>query len=173
MSSFSAWAVPLLILLITGWGIYARLPIFSLFVEGAGEGVSLCMRILPYILGMMAAIAVFRGSGALDALSAALMPLLSALDIPAEVLPLALMRPLSGSGSLGLAADIINDCGADSKAGLLAAVMQGSTDTTLYILAVYFGAVGISKYRYALGVGLCADICGFIMAAIVCGIFFG
>ena len=173
MSLVSAYAVPLLVLIILISGIRARLPLFELFVEGAAEGRQICVKIFPYVLGMLVAISLFRSSGALTALAALLAPLCNALHIPGDVIPLALMRPLSGSGALGLTAEIINTQGPDSYAGLLAAVMQGSTDTTLYILAVYFGAVGVSRYRYGLAVGLSADLISFIAAAVVCRIFFG
>lgn len=173
MTALSMYAAPLLILAILISGIKARLPVFSLFAEGAAEGLRICVRIFPYVLGMMLAIALFRGGGALDALAKLVSPLCAFLHIPADVLPLALMRPLSGSGALGLTAEIINTCGPDSRAGLLASVMQGSTDTTLYILAVYFGAVGIDRYRYGLPVGLAADAMSFLIAAAVCEFFFG
>lgn len=172
MEALSLYATPVLMIIILLSGIIARLPLYELFVEGAMEGLQMCVKILPYVLGMLVAIAVFRSSGALEALSVVLAPLCRLLNIPAEVLPLAIMRPLSGSGALGITADIIETSGPDSHAGLLASVMQGSTDTTMYILAVYFGAVGIKKYLYAPAVGLTADMISFISAAIICNIFF-
>ena len=173
MTALSLYAAPVLIMLILISGLKARLPLFSLFAEGAMEGLRICVRIFPYVLGMMLAIGIFRGSGALDALATFLAPVCAALHIPGEVLPLALMRPLSGSGALGLTADILTNSGPDSPTGLLASVMQGSTDTTLYILAVYFGSVGIGRYRYGLPVGLAADAISFLSAAFVCELFFG
>ncbi len=172
MDAIALYATPVLIFVILLSGIITRQPVYELFVEGAKEGLHICVRIFPYILGMMVAISLFRSGGALDILAKVLRPLCDFLHIPTEVLPLALMRPLSGSGALGITADIIATEGPDSSAGLLASVMQGSTDTTLYILAVYFGAVGIKKYRYAMAVGLSADMVSFLAAAIVCQIFF-
>lgn len=172
MEAISLYAMPALILLILLFGIFARQPVYELFVEGAAEGLQICAKILPYVLGMLIAIALFRSSGALDALAGLLIPICEFFHIPADVLPLALMRPLSGSGALAITADIIETAGPDTYTGLLASVMQGSTDTTMYILAVYFGAVGIKKYRYALMVGLSADLFSFISAAVFCNIFF-
>ncbi len=173
METLSLYATPVLIIVILVSGIIAKLPLYELFVEGAMEGLEMCVKILPYVLGMLVAIAIFRSSGALEAFSVILMPICQLFNIPTEVLPLALMRPLSGSGALGITADIISTEGPDSYAGLLASIMQGSTDTTMYILAVYFGAVGIKKYLYAPTVGLTADMVSFISAAIICNIFFG
>jgi len=173
MEAISLYAAPLLILIILVSGLIARQPLYELFVEGAVEGLQICVRILPYVLGMMVAIALFRSSGALNAIASWVQPLCEFFHIPPEVLPLALMRPLSGSGALGITADIIETAGPDSYTGLLASIMQGSTDTTMYILAVYFGSVGIKKFNYAPIVGLSADMVSFASAAIVCYIFFG
>ena len=172
MNVISQYATPFFIIVILAGGIKAGLPLFQLFTEGAAEGLGVCLRIFPYVLGMMIAISVFRGSGALDMLAGLIAPLCELLHIPADILPLALTRPLSGSGALGLTAEIIETQGPDSYAGLLASVMQGSTDTTLYILAVYFGAAGVKKCRYGLAVGLTADLVSFLWAAAVCHVFF-
>lgn len=169
----SLYTVPLLLIGIPLYGLVKKKPVYELFVEGAADGVQMALQILPYLLAMLTAIAVFRASGAFNAIAALLSPLTDALGIPSAVLPLALMRPLSGSGALALTADILQNEGPDSFAGLLASVMQGSTDTTFYILAVYFGSVGIKKYRYALTVGLAADMASFISSFIICRIFFG
>jgi spore maturation protein B len=172
LQQISLYAVPLILLLIPLTGVIRRLPVYELFVEGAAEGIKMALQILPYLLAMLMAIAVFRASGAFDALAGLLTPLCDRLGLPPEVLPLGLMRPLSGSGALALTADVINEQGPDSFAGLLASVMQGSTDTTFYILSVYFGSVGVRQYRYALGVGLSADLVSFISSFIVCSILF-
>ncbi len=169
----SHYAVPLLMLLIPFYGLIRGKPVYELFVSGAAEGIGLMLSILPYLLAMLVVIAVFRASGAFAALAGFLAPVTDALGIPPEVLPVAIMRPLSGNGALALTADVINTSGPDSPAGLLASVMQGSTDTTCYILAVYFGAVGVKKYRYALTVGLAADLVSFLAAVVFCRIFFG
>lgn len=172
MEIFSRWAVPLVFLSIPLWGLIKRLPVYELFVTGAAEGARLCARIFPNLLAMLVVIGVFRETGALAALSSGLVPLCDRLGVPTEVLPLALLRPLSGSGALAVTADIIQTSGPDSFAGLLASVMQGSTDTTCYVLAVYFGAVGVRKYGTALTVGLAADAISFISAFLVCRVLF-
>lgn len=172
LQQISIFAVPVILLVILLSGVTRRLPVYELFVEGAAEGVKMALQILPYLMAMLVAIAVFRASGAFDAMAGLLMPVCEKIGIPPEVLPLAMMRPLSGSGALALTADIIREQGPDSFAGLLASVMQGSTDTTFYILSVYFGSVGVRKYRYALGVGLSADLVSFISSFIVCAILF-
>lgn len=163
----------MLLLVIPLYGLMKKQPVYELFVEGAAEGVTMALQILPYLLAMLLSVAVFRASGAFAALAGWLTPVTEFFGIPGEVLPLALMRPLSGSGALALTADIINESGPDSFPGLLASVMQGSTDTTFYILAVYFGSVGIKKYRYAVTVGLSADMVSFIASCVVCRALFG
>ena len=173
MRALSAYAIPLLLLVIPLYGLAKKQPVYEQFVAGAAEGVTMAVQILPYLLAMLLSVAVFRASGAFAAVAKALAPLTEALGVPAEVLPLALMRPLSGSGALALSADVISEAGPDSFPGLLASVMQGSTDTTFYILAVYFGSVGVKRYRYALTVGLSADMMSFIASYMVCRFFFG
>ena len=173
MRALSTYAIPLLLLVIPLYGLAKKQPVYEQFVAGAAEGVTMAVQILPYLLAMLLSVAVFRASGAFAAVAKALAPLTEALGVPAEVLPLALMRPLSGSGALALSADVINEAGPDSFPGLLASVMQGSTDTTFYILAVYFGSVGVKRYRYALTVGLSADMMSFIASYMVCRFFFG
>ncbi|MDH7572313.1 MAG: nucleoside recognition domain-containing protein, partial [Clostridia bacterium] len=131
-------------------------------------GFVTAVRIIPYLVGMMTAISVFRASGAMELCARLLAPVLQPLGIPAEVLPLALMRPLSGGAALGVAADLIRTYGPDSFLGRLASVMQGSTDTTFYVLSVYFGSVGITRYRYAVALGLTADVVSFLAAVVIC-----
>ena len=172
MQMISLYAIPMLLLLIPLYGIRKKQPVYELFIEGASEGVHMALQILPYLMAMLTAVAVFRASGAFELLAKMLYPLTTYLGIPVDVVPLAIMRPLSGSGALAMASDVINNAGPDSFTGLLASVMQGSTDTTFYILAVYFGSVGIKKYRYALSVGLSADMVSVISSYIVCRLLF-
>ncbi|MCY8636163.1 spore maturation protein SpmB, partial [Bacillus spizizenii] len=129
--------------------------------------------IIPYLVGMLVAITVFRSSGALDFIMDLLKPVFSAIGIPAEVVPLALIRPISGTAALGMTTDLIAVYGPDSFIGRLASVMQGSTDTTLYVLTVYFGAVGIKKMGDALKVGLLADLIGVVASIIIVTLLFG
>ena len=173
MSYISNLLLPLLLLGIPLCGLLRGVPLFSTFAAGAEEGLRLSLRIFPYLLAMLLAVGIFRAGVALEAVLTLLQPLCARIGLPAEVLPMALLRPLSGSGALGLTAELLRTHGADSFIGTLAAVMQGSTDTTLYVLSVYFGAVGIREYRYALPLGLFADAMSFISAFFFCRLFFG
>lgn len=172
LSTVSRWAIPFLLLVIPIYGLFKRLPVYETFVEGAEEGFYTAIKIIPFLVGMLVAISVFRASGAMDILIHALMPLMHKLGSPAEVMPLALMRPLSGSGALGLATELIKNYGPDSLIGRMASVMQGTTDTTFFVLTVYFGSVGIKRYKYALITGLSADITGLIASIYVCNLLF-
>ncbi len=161
-------AIPLLLVGIPLYGLIKKKPVYELFCQGASEGIAMAGQILPYLLAMLVAIGVLRESGAFLALAQWLNPICEAIGLPAEVLPVALLRPLSGGGALALTTELLADYGPDSFIGRLASVMQGSTDTTFYILAVYFGSVGIKKYRYALTVGLASDLVTFISAVWIC-----
>ena len=173
METLSLYATPVLIIVILVSGIIAKLPLYELFVEGAMEGLEMCVKILPYVLGMLVAIAIFRSSGALEAFSVILMPICQLFNIPTEVLPLALMRPLSGSGALAVGSDLIATYGPDSYIGRVAAVMLGSTETTFYTIAVYFGSAGIIRTRHTVPAALAADLTGFLASAFAVRLFFG
>ena len=172
LSTVSRWAIPFLLLVIPVYGLLKRIPVYETFVEGAEEGFYTAIKIIPFLVGMLVAISVFRASGAMDYALQAIMPLMQKLGSPAEVMPLALMRPLSGSGALGLATELIKNYGPDSLIGRMASVMQGTTDTTFFVLTVYFGSVGIKRYKYALITGLSADITGLIASIYVCNLIF-
>lgn len=172
MTTVSAFLLPCLIALILIIAMVKRLPTYELFVEGGKEGIEMSFSLLPFLLGMIVAIRVLRSSGALDAFIQFVAPLLTFFGIPPEIVPLALIRPLSGTAALGMTAELTEQFGPDSFIGRLAATMQGSTDTTLYILTIYFGAVGIKKMRYALKVGLLADLVGIIASIIIVKIIF-
>lgn len=153
----SAGIIPVLFVLIVVYGLIKKVDIFACFTEGAGEGVQLTLRIIPPLVGLLAAIAMLRESGALDLLVKAISPVTGLLGLPSEVMPLALLRPVSGSGALALVSDIITRYGADSFAGQVASTMMGSTETTFYTLAVYFGAVGVKNVRHTVKCALLAD----------------
>ena len=156
-------------------GIYAhfrRIDIFSALVDGASEGLKTAARILPPLVCLLTAVYMLRASGALDAVTRLVSPALEFLEIPPEIAPLMFLRPISGSGALAIGAELINEYGADSLIGRTAAVMLGSTETTFYVIAVYFGAAGIKKSRHAIPSALAADSVGFIAAAITVRIFF-
>jgi spore maturation protein B len=169
----SRWAIPLTFALVLGYALVRRVDVYNVFLEGAREGIDLAVKIMPYVVSIFAALGVFRASGAMDLVARALGPLLRTFGVPAEVLPLMLIRPLSGGGALAVTAELLRTHGPDSYVGRLASTMQGSTDTTFYILSVYFGAVGIRKIRHALWVGLAADLIGFALAILFVRLAFG
>lgn len=173
ITTISIWIIPLFILFVLGIATYKGLPTYELFVEGGKEGIDMAFKLLPFLVGMIVSITILRSSGAMDALILFFKPLLNVLHIPPEIVPLALIRPISGTAALALTAELTQTYGPDSFIGRLAATMQGSTDTTLYILTVYFGAVGITRMRYALKVGLLADLVGIIVAIIITILVFG
>ena len=170
---FSSWAVPLILLIIPVVGYIRRIKVYETFVEGAGEGFQTALRIMPFLVAMMIAINIFRASGAMDWCISNLHPVLNILGVPAELVPLAIMRPISGTGSIGITTELLNTYGPDSSVGRMASTILGSTDTTLYIITVYFGAVGVFKPRYSLFVGLLGDMIGFFGSIVFCRIVFG
>jgi len=169
---FSDWSVPALIggLLLFGW--YRGVKVYESLVEGAREGFRVAVKIIPYLVAILVAVAMFKASGAMDLLQATLGRATAALGMPAEALPMAVIRPLSGSGAFAYLGSIFNEYGPDSFLGQLVSVMQGSTETTLYVLAVYFGAVGVSRVRHALAAGLSADLAGIVAAVALGNLFF-
>ncbi|GAB7386214.1 spore maturation protein SpmB [Bacillaceae bacterium] len=173
INAISLWAIPVLLSLILVHAVYKRVPVYETFVEGAKGGFGTAVKIIPHLVGMMVAITIFRESGALDWLLVLLQPLLAFFHVPGEIVPLALLRPITGTGALAVTTDIIGQYGPDSFLGRLASTMQGSTDTTLYILTVYFGAVGIRKVGYALKVGLLADLAAIIASIYIVQKVFG
>lgn len=172
-TAFSSWIIPCFILLILLTATYKRLPTYELFVEGGKEGIQMAFSLLPFLLGMIVSISILRSSGALEAFIELITPVLIIFGIPPEIVPLALIRPLSGTAALGMTTELTQTYGPDSFIGRLAATMQGSTDTTLYILTIYFGAVGIKRMRYALKVGLLSDLVGITAAIIIVKLIFG
>ncbi|RJS59593.1 spore maturation protein [Bacillus sp. PK3_68] len=167
LSLMSMWIIPIMIAFILLYGTFKKVPTYESFVEGGKEGIHIAVSIIPYLIGMMVAIGIFRASGALDSLVEWVRPVLLWIGLPPEVFPLAIIRPISGNAALGMVSDLIAVHGPDSFIGRLASVMQGSTDTTFYVLTVYFGAVGIKKMGDALKVGLWADVAGFIAALVI------
>lgn len=166
-------AIPLLLFTFLGWGVFKKVKVYEVFVEGAKDGFNTAIRIIPYLVAMLCAIGIFRASGAMEVLVTILTPMTNLIGMPAETLPMALMRPLSGSGSLGIMTELMKVHGADSFIGVLASTMYGSTETTFYVLAVYFGSVQIKNGRHALAAGLVADLIGMLAAVFICRILFG
>ena len=172
LNYLSIFILPLIITLIIVFGIAKKTPIYENFVDGAKDGFNIAIRIIPYLIAIMAAVAVFRASGAMDLIEKFLEPVLNYFKIPTETAIIMLTRSLSGSATLGVLSDIIMQSGVNSYAAKLAAVITGSSETTFYVAAVYFGSIGIKKFRHALLAGILADITGFFVAIIVCRIFF-
>lgn len=173
--SISPWIIPGLMVALLGFGVAKKVRVYEAFVEGAKDGFDVALRIIPYLVAILVAVGMFRSSGALEALISAISPLTSLVGMPAEALPMALLRPLSGSGAYGVLASIIQDpsIGPDSYAGYLVSTLQGSTETTFYVLAVYFGAVQIRRIRHALVAALSADFAGIAAAVLICSILYG
>ena len=171
--SVAAWIIPSFIFVILVYAMLKRVDGFDACVEGAEEGFSTSVKLIPFLVAMLVAIGLLRSSGALDLFIGLLTPFLVSFNIPDEVVPLAIMRPLSGSGALAITTEILTNSGPDSFVGRVASTMQGSTDTTLFILTLYFGSVGIRRTRHVLPVGLLADLVGFVAAITVCRIVFG
>ncbi|EKP93878.1 spore maturation protein [Thermaerobacter subterraneus] len=163
----SIWSIPAMLVGIPAYGYLRGVRVYEAFVEGAKDGFWIGVQIIPYLVAILAAITAFRESGAMDLLVGLAEPVLRPLGMPGEVLPLALIRPLSGGGAFGVMADLVRQHGPDSLVGRMATVMQGSTDTTFYILTVYFGSVGIRASRHALPVGLIADAAGILASVLL------
>ncbi len=173
--AIAPWIIPGLIVGLLGFGAVRGVRIYEVFIEGARDGFQVAIRIIPYLVAILVAVAMFRASGALALLITPLGQLTGPLGLPAEALPMALLRPLSGSGAYGVLASIINDpaIGPDSYTGYLVSTIQGSTETTFYVLAVYFGAVGIRRIRHAIVAALTADAAGVAAAVLICRILYG
>lgn len=172
MNILSIWALPFIIILILTYGIVKKVPVYEVFTVGAKDGFKVAINIIPYLVAIMVSISMFRASGIIENIEMLLSSVLNATNVPADTIPIMIVRSLSGSAALGVFSDIANNLGPDSYATKLSAVMLGSSETTFYVLAVYFGAVGISKLRYALIVGLLADFIGIVLAIAVCKMMF-
>ena len=168
--SLSAFAIPAIVGVIILYALVRRCEVYSAFTSGATDGLRTALSIAPQLVGLLVAIKMFSASGAMDTIVKLIAPAADFLHIPTEVVPFALLRPVSGSGSLAMATDIFAKYGADSFAGRVASVMMGSTETTFYVSAVYFGAVGVKNTRHALGCALAADALSLILSILVCNL---
>jgi spore maturation protein B len=173
MSGISNWAIPAMIFGIVVIGFIQKVKVYEAFVDGAKEGFNVAVKIIPYLVAILVAIGMFRASGAMDLFVKLVSPLTELINMPAETVPVALMRPLSGSGSMGIATELIHTHGASSMIGRIASVMFGAADTTFYIIALYFGSVGIKKTRHAIAAGLLGDLAGLLAAVLFCNLIFG
>jgi len=168
LESISLWAIPALLVGIPLLGLIRGVKVYDTFIEGAKDGFQVAVRIIPFLVGILVAIGMFRASGAMDLLTNVLRPLMSRTIFPPELFPLAVLRTLSGSGSLALTTDIIKRYGADSMMSRMAATLYGSSETLFYVLAVYFGAIGVKKTRHAIPSALVGDLVAAVVAAAVC-----
>ncbi len=172
VEAVSLLAIPFLLSFFPLYAALRRVPVYEEFVEGAKEGIQVALRIIPFLVAILVAVGMFRGAGGIDLLSRALDPLFQRLGFPSELLPLVFMRPLSGSGTMGIFTELVQTHGADSLIARMAGTIMGSTETTFYVLAVYFGSVAIRRTRHAVPAGLLADLAGVMAAVIVCRIVF-
>lgn len=166
MSAFS-WLIPFIISMVFLHGLINKVRIFEVFVQGAREGLLLAIRLIPYLVGIYVAVGIFRESGAVEIMVKALYPLIELLQVPADTLFLSIVRSLSGPAALGMMMEIFDTYGPDSFMGRLASTLMGSTDTTFYIIAIYFGSVGVRKTRYAIPVGILADSASFLASVYI------
>ena len=163
----SLYILPIMIIAILGVGVCKKVPVYEEYIEGAKDGFGVAVSIIPYLVAIIVGISMFKASGAID-----LIKNVASGVVPAEIVPIILTRSLSGSATLGLFSDIANNFGPDAYITKLAAIMVGSSETTFYVLAVYFGSVGIKKFRYALLTGIIADVTGVVLAILVARLFF-
>ena len=170
--NLSSLVVPILLAAVAAFGLGRRVDIYGALTHGAEEGLTVLLRIVPALVGLLTAVSMFRASGAMEWLSGLLAPVLGWLGIPSETAPLLLIRPISGSGALAVATDLMRTHGPDSYIGRVAAVMLGSTETTFYTIAVYFGSAGIHRTRHAVPAALDADLTGFAASALAVRLFF-
>ena len=170
LNTVSNWLIPVLICTLLIFGYFNGVKIYETVTEGAKEGFNTAVRIIPFMVAIFGAIGMFRASGAMDILIRVLAPVTSLIGMPAEALAMALMRPLSGSGAFGIMSEIVGS-NPDSFLSFLVSTMQGSTETTFYVLAVYFGSVGIKRIRHALPAALCADAAGILAAVFICNLW--
>ena len=172
MNIISLWTLPVILILILTLGLFKKVPLYEVFTDGAKEGFKVAVNIIPYLVAIIVGISMFRASGIIESIGEILAPVLSHFNVSADVIPIMIVRSLSGSAALGVFSDIAHNAEPDAYTTKLAAIMVGSSETTFYVLAVYFGAVGISKFRYALLTGLIADFIGIAAAILVCHYMF-
>ena len=172
MNTFSKLVIPLFVVFVIFYGFIKKVNLYDSFLEGAKEGLQISVNIFPNVLAMVFAINIFLDSNFVYEVLSIFKPLLNYINIPLDILPMAILRPISGTATLAIMNDIFTNFGPDSYAGRLASVLQGCTDTTIYVLALYFGSVGVKKIRYSLGVGLIADLIGIVIAFILTALFF-
>lgn len=172
MNLISSLIIPIMVLGVVIYGIYKKVNIYDVFIEGAKESFEMIFTVFPYLLGMMLAINLFLHSNILSNITSFITPILDLIGIPFDIIPMAVMRPISGTSSLAILNNIFESFGPDSFIGRLASTIQGSTDTTFYVITLYFGSIGIKKIRYSLYAGLFADLIGIIASIIIVQLVF-
>ena len=173
VDAISRLSIPFLLSAFPLYAALRRVKVYEEFVDGAKEGFEVAIRIIPYLVAILVAIGMFRAAGGLEIVARLLKPIMSAVGFPPDLLPLVLMRPLSGSGTLGIFSELVKQCGPDSLVTRMGATIYGSTETTFYVLAVYFGSVAVKKTRYAVLAGLTADFVGVVASIVICRLVFG
>ena len=161
-------AIPLTILLILTYGLIEKKKVFDIFLDGAKEGIEIVVKIFPTLIGLFVAIGVLRNSGVIDFIIKLIYPVVEFFNIPTQIMPLAMLRPISGSASIAIGSDIMREYGVDSKIGLITSTIMGSTETTLYTIAIYTSVVGIKKIRFVLVAALIGDLIGMLASVIIC-----
>lgn len=165
--------IPLLFAIVVIYGVYKKINVFDIFIEGAKDGLSTSVRIIPALVALMTCVGMFKASGGIDIIISLIEPITSFFNIPREIIPLALLRPISGSGALVIYEDILKNYGADSFLARTASVLMGSTETTFYTIAVYYGATNIKNARHTALCALTADITGFLLSGFLVALFLG
>jgi len=164
----STLAVPMIILIIVIYGCIEKQKVYDAFLDGAKEGIEIVFKIFPTLIGIFIAVGALRSSGILDLITGAISPVIALFHIPKEIMPLVMIKPISGSASIAVATDILQKYGVDSKIGFITSTIMGSTETTFYVIALYSGAVGVKKTRFALPAALIADLASVLIAVVIC-----
>ncbi|MDD6880791.1 MAG: spore maturation protein [Firmicutes bacterium] len=167
LEAISIWSIPVLVACVSLYAIIKKVPVYSVFTEGAKDGFSTAVMIIPYLTAMLCGIGMFRASGCMDFVTDLLSPITGLIGCPGEVIPMMIMRSFSGGAAEGLMVDLLDQFGTQSQIGRIVSVGLGSTETTFYIVAVYFGSVGVSKTRHSIAAGLLGDLASFLAAVII------
>ena len=167
---FSLVSMPFIILIVLVYGLKEKVNVFDVFLQGAEEGIKIVVNLFPTLLGLFVAIGLLRASGIIDLIAKIVSPIVQVINFPSEIMPLALLRPISGSGSIAIATDIMKTYGVDSKIGCIASIIMGSTETTIYTIAVYTSAVKVKGAKQVLGVALLGDVVGMVTSVIICNV---
>ena len=173
MNLISLWAIPFIAVAIPTYALFKKVPVYSVFCEGAKDGLAVAAKIVPYLVCMLCGIGMFRRSGAMDYLVMVLSPVTELIGMPGEILPMGIMRSFSGGGAEGMLVELLATYGPDSTIGRMASVAMGSTETTFYCIAVYFGCIGVSKTRHAIAAGLMADLASLLAACFITNMMWG